>query len=94
MSDTFADLLACEDLLTFASAVAPDTGQREFHTGREEQRISLDFLHAYIHETLPDLYAAVVALHANDHNAPRIVHRLLRSPSRTSHERADPGRRR
>lgn len=80
MSDTFADLLACEDVLTFASAAVSGTGQSEFHTGREEQRLSLDFLHAYIHETLPDLYAAVLALHVNDHNAAHIVHRLLRSP--------------
>ncbi|MFL1378931.1 MULTISPECIES: hypothetical protein [unclassified Nocardiopsis] len=80
MTDTYTDLLACEDLLLFASAAISSTGQREFHTGVEEQRPSLDFLHDYVHGTLPDLYGLMLALHVNDHNAARIVHTLLSRP--------------
>jgi hypothetical protein len=80
MSDTYPDLLACEDLLLFASAAISGTGQREFHSGAEQQHLSLDFLHEYVHHSLPDLYAATLALHVNDHNAARIVHTLLSRP--------------
>ena len=80
MSDTYPDLLACEDLLLFASAAISGTGQREFHSGAEQQRLSLDFLHEYVHHSVPDLYAATLALHVNDHNALRIVHTLLARP--------------
>ncbi|GAB3713620.1 hypothetical protein [Nocardiopsis nanhaiensis] len=80
MSDTYTDLLACEDLLLFASAAISATGQREFHSAAGDQRLSLDFLHDYVHHSLPDLYAATLALHVNDHNAMRIVHTLLSRP--------------
>ncbi|MGW8527446.1 MULTISPECIES: hypothetical protein [Nocardiopsidaceae] len=80
MTDTYADLLACEDLLLFASAAISSTGQREFHSGAAEQRLSLEFLHEYVHGTHPDLYALALALHVNDHNAAAIVHRLLSNP--------------
>ncbi|MBR8744759.1 hypothetical protein [Nocardiopsis sp. MG754419] len=80
MDDTYTDLLACEDLLMFAGAAISGTGQREFHAGAERQGLGLDFLHEYVHQTLPDLYAAMLALHVNDHNALRIVHTLLSRP--------------
>lgn len=81
MTDTYTDLLACEDLLLFASAAVASTGQREFHTASGEQGPSLDFLHDYVHGTLPDLYGLMLALHVNDHNAARIVHTLLSRPA-------------
>ena len=80
MTDTYTDLLACEDLLLFAAAATSSTGQHEFHTDAQGQRLSLDFLHEYVHGTLPDLYALMLALHVNDHNAARIVHTLLAYP--------------
>ena len=80
MTDTYTDLLACEDLLLFAAAAVSSTGQREFHTGADDQRPALDFLHEYVHGTLPDLYGLMLALHVNDHNAARIVHTLLSRP--------------
>ncbi len=90
MSDTYTDLLACEDLLLFAGAAISATGQREFHSGADHQRLSLDFLHEYVHHCLPDLYAATLALHVNDHNALRIVYTLLADPrpDAPAHERA------
>ncbi|MDT0328313.1 hypothetical protein [Nocardiopsis lambiniae] len=80
MTDTYADLLACEDLLLFAGAAISSTGQQEFHGDADAQRLSLDFLHEYVHGTLPDLYALMLVLHVNDHNAARIVHTLLSRP--------------
>ncbi|MFD3683968.1 hypothetical protein ACFWTE_03980 [Nocardiopsis sp. NPDC058631] len=80
MTDTYADLLACEDLLLFAGAAISSTGQREFHSGAAEQRLSLEFLHEYVHGTHPDVYALTLALHVNDHNAAMVVHRLLSAP--------------
>jgi hypothetical protein len=80
MTDTYADLLACEDLLLFAGAATAATGRREFHSGADEQRLSMEFLHDYVHQTLPDLYAMTLALHINDHHAARVVRTLLRHP--------------
>ncbi|GAB2505108.1 hypothetical protein [Nocardiopsis aegyptia] len=80
MTDTYADLLACEDLLLFAGAATAATGRREFHSGADEQRLSMEFLHDYVHQTLPDLYAMTLALHINDHHAARVVHTLLSHP--------------
>lgn len=47
--DTYADLIECEDVLLFANAAITATGQREFRATAGEQRLSLDFLHRYIH---------------------------------------------
>ncbi|MEE2046051.1 PD-(D/E)XK nuclease family protein [Nocardiopsis tropica] len=55
------------------SAAISSTGQREFHSGAAEQRLSLEFLHEYVHGTHPDLYALALALHVNDHNAAALV---------------------
>ncbi|MFG1703627.1 hypothetical protein ACFLIM_10575 [Nonomuraea sp. M3C6] len=78
--DTYADLIECEDVLLFANAAITSTGQREFHSAAGEQRLSLDFLHRYIHGNYPDLYAATLALDINDHNAALIIGNLLRQP--------------
>ncbi|MEU1901247.1 hypothetical protein ABZ512_22930 [Nocardiopsis dassonvillei] len=90
MTDTYADLLACEDLLLFVAAATSSTGQREFHSDARDQRLSLDFLHEYVHQTLPDLYAMTLALRVNDHNAARVIRTLLASPrpQAPAHERS------
>lgn len=77
MSETFADLVACEDVLMFVNAAITSTGQREFHHGSGEQRLSLEFLHEYMLENYRDMYAAVLALDVNDHNAAIIIRNLL-----------------
>ncbi|MFI6575901.1 hypothetical protein ACIBFB_08865 [Nocardiopsis sp. NPDC050513] len=90
MTGTYADLLACEDLLLFAGAAMSSSGQHEFHPAAGRQRLSLDFLHAYVHQTLPDLYPATLALHVNDHNAALVIANLLARPrpDAPAHERA------
>lgn len=77
MTDTLADLVACEDVLMFVNAAITGTGQREFHDGAGGQRISLGFLHEYMLENYRSLYSAALALNINDHNAAAIVRNLL-----------------
>ncbi|MEV5574600.1 hypothetical protein AB0L06_31585 [Spirillospora sp. NPDC052269] len=77
MTETIADLVACEDVLTFVNAAITGTGQREFHHGAHEQRLSLGFLHDYMRENYRELYASTLALDINDHNAALIVRGLL-----------------
>ncbi|GAA0277686.1 hypothetical protein GCM10009527_087550 [Actinomadura nitritigenes] len=77
MSETFADLIACEDALMFVNAAITSTGQREFHHDPGEQRLSLEFLHAYTLENYREVYAAALALDVNDHNAALIIRNLL-----------------
>lgn len=83
MSETFADLVACEDVLMFVNAAITSTGQREFHHDAGEQRLSLDFLHEYMLENYREVYAAALALDVNDHNAAVIVRNLLCAPVRS-----------
>ncbi|MEU4832250.1 hypothetical protein [Streptosporangium sp. NPDC023615] len=59
------------------NAAITSTGQREFHSGADEQGLSLGFLHDYLIGNYRDLYAAVLALDVNDHNAVLIVRNLL-----------------
>ncbi|MER8043157.1 hypothetical protein [Streptomyces sp. NPDC094032] len=75
-----SDLVAAEDVLLFVNAALTATGQREFRSTAEEQRLSLDFLHAYVCVNYRPLYAAALALDINDHNAGLIAERLLRTP--------------
>ncbi len=77
MSDTFADLVACEDVLMFVNAAVTSTGQREFHHDAGEQRLSLDFLHEYMLENYREVGGAALALDVNDHNAAIIIRNLL-----------------
>ncbi|WP_329244265.1 hypothetical protein OG417_47495 [Actinoallomurus sp. NBC_01490] len=72
-----ADLIAADDVLLFVNAAITSTGQREFHSGMEEQSLSLGFLHRYLLVNYRDLYAATLALDINDHNAALIVRNLL-----------------
>ena len=80
------DLVAAEDVLLFVNAAITATGQREFHAGTEQQRLSLDFLHAYMLGNYRDLYAAALALDINDHNAALIIQRLLATGGETTAE--------
>ncbi|MQY11147.1 hypothetical protein SRB5_12610 [Streptomyces sp. RB5] len=75
--DTRANLVAAEDVLFFVNAAITSTGQREFRSDAAEQRMSLQFLHAYVQGNYRELYAATLALDINDHNAALIIHRLL-----------------
>ncbi|MEU6034670.1 hypothetical protein ABZ801_04625 [Actinomadura sp. NPDC047616] len=75
--ETHADLIACEDALMFVNAAITSTGQREFHHDAGEQRLSLDFLHAYMLANYREVYAAALALDVNDHNAVMIIRNLL-----------------
>ncbi|MEU9024793.1 hypothetical protein [Actinomadura sp. NPDC048394] len=77
MSETFADLIACEDALMFVNAAITSTGQREFHHAPGDQRLSLGFLHDYTLENYREVYAAALALDVNDHNAAIIIRNLL-----------------
>jgi hypothetical protein len=77
MSETLADLVACEDVLMFVNAAITSTGQREFQHYEGDQRLSLEFLHEYMLHGYRDLYAAVLALDTNDHNAAMIIRNLL-----------------
>ncbi|PVC97758.1 hypothetical protein DBP19_06745 [Streptomyces sp. CS090A] len=81
-----ADLIAAEDVLLFANAAITATGQREFRSGALDQRLSLDFLHAYIRVNYRRVYAASLALDINDHNAARIVLGLLETAGEASAE--------
>ncbi|MFF2572419.1 hypothetical protein [Streptomyces sp. NPDC058084] len=75
-----SDLIAAEDVLLFVNAAVTATGQREFRSSGEEQRLSLGFVHEYVRVNYRPLYAATLALDVNDHNAALIVEQLLRSP--------------
>ncbi|MFI0412305.1 hypothetical protein [Actinomadura sp. 3N508] len=77
MTETFAELIACEDVLMFVNAAITSTGQREFHHDSGDQRLSLEFLHEYMLANYRDMYAAVLALDINDHNAALIIVNLL-----------------
>ncbi|WP_129305335.1 hypothetical protein [Streptomyces sp. L2] len=75
--ESYGDLIAAEDVLLFVNAAITSTGQREFHSDADEQRLSLDFLHTYMLGNYRDLYAGTLALDINDHHAALIVRRLL-----------------
>ncbi|MYT34424.1 hypothetical protein [Streptomyces sp. MspMP-M5] len=91
--ETRAEAVAAEDVLLFVNAAVTATGQREFRSDAAEQRMSLDFLHAYVCGNYRPLYAASLALDVNDHNAALIVRRLLETAREaTPEERRTEGR--
>ncbi|WP_460110730.1 hypothetical protein [Streptomyces sp. YKOK-J1] len=91
--ESYADLVAADDVLLFVNAAITSTGQREFHSDGGEQRLSLDFLHAYMLGNYRDLYAGVLALDINDHNAVLVIRRLLESSGEaTADQRRNEGR--
>ncbi|MFK0257061.1 hypothetical protein [Streptomyces sp. NPDC090445] len=85
--DTYGDLVAAEDVLLFVNAAITATGQREFHSDADEQRLSLDFLHTYMLGNYRDLYAGVLALDINDHNAVIVIRRLLETAGEATADR-------
>jgi len=91
--DGYGDLIAAEDVLLFVNAAISATGQGEFHADAAEQRLSLDFLHAYMLGNYREPYAAALALDINDHNAALIIRRLLEtSAEATAEQRRTEGR--
>ncbi|MFF9125021.1 hypothetical protein ACF09J_17225 [Streptomyces sp. NPDC014889] len=87
------DPIAAEDVLLFVNAAITATGQREFRSDAAAQRLSLDFRHAYMLGNYRDLYAGVLALDINDHNAALIVRRLLETAGEaTAEQRRGEGR--
>ncbi|MEU9534017.1 hypothetical protein AB0D00_17095 [Streptomyces sp. NPDC048213] len=83
-TETFADLVAAEDVLLFVNAAITATGQREFRSEAYRQRLSLDFLHEYVRVNYRRVYAASLALDINDHNAVRVVRGLLEHAAEAS----------
>lgn len=91
--ESFGGLIAADDVLLFVNAAITATGQREFHSDEDAQRLSLDFLHAYMLGNYRDLYAGVLALDINDHNAELIIRRLLETAAEaTADQRRSEGR--
>ncbi|MFM9592207.1 hypothetical protein ACKI1J_09245 [Streptomyces scabiei] len=91
--DSYGDLVAADDVLLFVNAAITSTGQREFHSDAGEQRLSLDFLHAYMLGNYRDLYAGVLALDINDHNAALVIRHLLETTAEaTADQRRSEGR--
>lgn len=86
MAETFAGLIAAEDVLLFVNAAVTATGQREFRSQAYEQQLSLSFLHEYVRVNYRSVYASSLALDINDHNAVRIVEQLLRTAGDASAE--------
>ncbi|MCN9243518.1 hypothetical protein NGF19_22470 [Streptomyces sp. RY43-2] len=91
--DSYGDLIAADDVLLFVNAAITSTGQCEFHSDEGEQWLSLDFLHAYMLGNYRDLYAAVLALDINDHNAALVIRHLLETAGEaTADQRRSEGR--
>ena len=74
-----AETVAREDLILFLNAAFACTGQREFYHTADEQRVSVQFLHAYILGNYRRLYARTLAAGINDFNAAEIILNLLSS---------------
>ena len=68
-----------EDLVLFLNAAFACTGQREFYHTADEQRVSVQFLHAYILGNYRRLYARSLAAGVNDFNAAEIILGLLKT---------------
>ncbi|RRD03406.1 hypothetical protein EII34_14045 [Arachnia propionica] len=78
-----ADEVARDDLLTFLNAAFVSTGQAEFSSTADEQRLGLGFLHEYVRGNYRRLYARLLALGVNDHNLAEIIHGLLSTGGET-----------
>ncbi|MBZ9711998.1 hypothetical protein [Deinococcus multiflagellatus] len=77
------DTIAREDLILFLNAAFACSGQREFYHTADEQRVSVQFLHAYILGNYRRLYARTLAAGVNDFNAAEIIVNLLRTGRET-----------
>ncbi len=69
--------IAREDLALFVNACFVGTGQQEFYSARNDQVLSLAFLHEYICGNYRRLYARSLAVGINHLNRLEIVRRLL-----------------
>ena len=69
--------VAREDLVIFINACFACTGQKEFYSDGDRQRVSIDFLHRYILGNYRLLYARTLAAGINDFNASQIIVNLL-----------------
>lgn len=81
-----AETVAREDLLLFLNAAFACTGQGEFYSTADEQRVSVSFLHEYVRGNYRRLYARMLAAGVNDFNAAEIVFGLLSTGRDTSGE--------
>ncbi|MES2462143.1 MAG: hypothetical protein V4671_16280, partial [Armatimonadota bacterium] len=72
-----AEQVTREDLILFLNACFACTGQREFYSDASAQRVSIQFLHAYILGNYRLLYARTLAVGINDFNRSEIVLNLL-----------------
>lgn len=71
------ETVAREDLLLFLNAAFACTGQGEFYSTADEQRVSVAFLHEYVRGNYRRLYARMLAAGVNDFNAAEIIFGLL-----------------
>jgi hypothetical protein len=76
--------VAREDLILFINACYSGTGQREFYSDADAQRVSLSFLHRYILGNYRQLYARTLAAGVNDFSRGEIVLNLLATGNDTS----------
>ena len=66
-----------EDILMFINSCFTCTGQKEFYSDAEGQKVSLDFLHDYILGNYRLLYARTLAAGINHFNIGQIIIKLL-----------------
>ena len=71
------DQVAREDLVMFINACFACSGQREFYSDGQDQRVSIDFLHRYILGNYRLLYARTLAAGINHFNQAQIILNLL-----------------
>lgn len=77
------ELVAREDLLLFLNAAFACTGQGEFYSTADEQRVSVAFLHEYVRGNYRRLYARMLAAGVNDFNGSEIMFGLLSTGAET-----------
>lgn len=68
-----------EDLHLFINAGLTATGQGGYYHGKEQERLSLAFLHKYIATNYRQLYSLCLAAGLNDHNLSHSIFTLLAS---------------
>jgi len=79
MTTSLEQTIPREDLALFVNACFVSTGQKEFYSAAAEQRVSLEFLHAYICTHYRRLYARCLAVGVNHYARVEIVRHLLSS---------------
>jgi len=79
MTESRADVVTREDLVTFINAAFSSTGQRDFYGDAHGQRVALSFLHEYVRGNYRRLYARTLAAGVNHFNTVEIIKGLLSS---------------